>query len=260
MLLEGKVAVVSGVGPNIGRSIALAFAREGADVALAARREEVLRDVAAEVESLGARAICVPTDITDPAQCHRLAAETRAAFGRIDILVNNAFTARPVVLFAESNLEDWRGPMEVNVWGSLNLTQAVLPSMRELGAGTVIMINAGDYRLSLPGYGPYMASKTALRAVSCQLAKELGQWGIRVNSVVPSVTGEGAEIVERFAGEAERLGVEPHVLLEQVAAERALGIIPTPDEVASAVVFFASDLSRAATGQFLHVDGGQVFA
>jgi NAD(P)-dependent dehydrogenase (short-subunit alcohol dehydrogenase family) len=258
VLLEDRVGIVAGAGLGIGRSIALAFAREGADVALAARSEQTLRAVVTEVEALGRRAICVTTDITDAEQCRRLAEATHTAFGRVDVLVNNAALARPITAFADSDLAEWRRPMEVNYWGTLNMTHAVVPYMRERGGGRVIMINASSARSAAEGFGAYTGSKAALQGICRTLARELGRWGIRVNSVVPSSTDSPS--FRRFcAQEAEQRGVDPQVLYDEAAARNALGYVPTADEVAGAVMFFASDLSSAATGQFLHVDGGYLF-
>jgi NAD(P)-dependent dehydrogenase (short-subunit alcohol dehydrogenase family) len=262
MLLEHKVGVISGVGPGIGRSVALAFAREGADLALAARSDKTVQAVANEVELLGRRAICVKTDITVPEDCQRLAREAERAFGRIDLLVNNAGLVNPVASFAGSALNDWRQAMEVNYWGSLALTHAVVPYMRKVGGGRVIMINSEAARRTEVGFGPYTGSKAALLAASRVLAKELGAWGIRVNNVVPSATvpSSGTAELPRFLlGQAEQRGVDPKVVYDEVAATRALGYIPTSDEVAGAVLFFASDLGRAVTGEFLHVNGGSWF-
>jgi NAD(P)-dependent dehydrogenase (short-subunit alcohol dehydrogenase family) len=255
MLLQRKIGIVSGVGPGIGRSIALAFAREGADVALAARSEETLREVAREVEALGRRAIAVPTDITEPDDCRRLAEATQSAFGRIDVLVNNAFTARPVVAFADSDLSDWRQAMEVNYWGSLNLTHAVVPFMRELDDARVIMINASASRVAGVGYGAYCGSKAGLLGATRVLAKELGAQGVRVNSVLPSAT-DTPSLRGYFDDLAAERGADPQALFDDAAGLNALGYIPPADEVAGAVVFFASPLARAVTGQVLHADAG----
>jgi NAD(P)-dependent dehydrogenase (short-subunit alcohol dehydrogenase family) len=257
MLLESKVGIVSGVGPGIGRAIALAFAREGADVALGGLMEDTMRDVAAEVEALGRRVISVPTDVTEPEQCEHLAEATYAAFGRIDVLVNNAFVSRPVVTLAESDLADWRPAMEVNFWGSLSMTKAVVPYMRERGDGRVIMRSSSTNH-GIEGWGAYTSSKGALRTMCRILAKELGPWGIRVNTVTPGFT-DGPTIERFFAEQAQRLGVDARAVREQSAAENALRYIPSADEVAGAVVFFASELGRAATGQYLLVNGGRYF-
>ena len=255
MLLQDKVAVVSGVGPGIGRAIALAPAREGADVAIVARTPQRLDEIAAEVQSLGRRAIACPADVTAPEQCRRVAADTHAAFGRIDVLVNNAFTAQPVVQFADGPVEQWRAAMEVNLWASLNLTHAVVPFMRDGGDGRVIMVNATAARASNPGYGPYITSKAALMAATRVLANELGPMGIKVNSVVAGAT-DNPNLWSHFNREAARRGVAPQVVYDEVAASNALRHIPTSDEVAQGAVFFASELGRAATAQFLLIDAG----
>jgi NAD(P)-dependent dehydrogenase (short-subunit alcohol dehydrogenase family) len=258
VLLANKVGIVSGAGPGIGRATALAFAREGADVSLAARSPESLDELAAEVESLGRRAIAVPTDITDPEQCRHLAQATYEAFGRIDVLVNNAYTALPIVSFSDANLQDWRNAMEVNLWGSLNMTQAVLPYMRELGEGRIIM-TSNAMRHALEGMGAYATSKGALRSASRLLARELGKWGIRVNTVALGTTADNPHSASWFAKQANQEGVGPEVISSRVAAANALGYLPASSEVAEAVLFFASDMGSAATGQFMLVNGGQSF-
>src|SRR5262249_39605216 len=147
-----------------------------------------LRDVAAEVEALGRQAIPMPTDSTRPEDCRRIAEAANAAWGRIDIAVCGAFTAQPVGRFADADLDTWRSTMEANYWANLHLGQAVLPYMRELGNGRVIMINASSSRQTGIGYGSYSGSKSGLLGVTRTLAKELGEWGIRVNSVLPCAT------------------------------------------------------------------------
>jgi NAD(P)-dependent dehydrogenase (short-subunit alcohol dehydrogenase family) len=258
VLLGNKVGIVSGAGPGIGRATALAFAREGADVAVAARSRESLEELAAEIEALGRRAIAVPTDITDPEQCVHLAKVTFEAFGRIDVLVNNAYTARPFASFVDSDLKDWRAAMEVNLWGSLNMTHAVVPYMRELGEGRIIMTSAA-MRHALEGTGAYATSKGALRSASRLLARELGKYGIRVNTVAAGVTADNPNSGRYFAEQAKKEGVEPEVVWGRIAAANALKYVPTSAEVAEAVLFFASGMGSAGTGQFVLVDGGQSF-
>jgi NAD(P)-dependent dehydrogenase (short-subunit alcohol dehydrogenase family) len=216
------------------------FAREGADVAVAARRRDSIDEVAAEVEALGRRAIAVPTDITDPEQCVRLAEATFEAFGRIDILVNNAYTAMPYVPFADGDVNDWRNAMEINLWGSLNMTHAVVPYMRDLGEGRIIMTSSPN-RHALEGMGAYATSKGALRTASRLLARELGKYGIRVNTVTPGVTADNPNSGRHFAALAEQEGVEPEVVWNRIADANALKYVPSSAEIAEAVLFFASD-------------------
>ncbi len=136
MLLENRIAIVSGIGPGMGRDISLAFAREGAHVVLAARRVSMLDAVAAQVRALGRKALCVPTDIAQPEDCRRLVDAAQAEFGRIDILVNNAFKGTPEPRIEETTMDAWRGIFDVNVFGSIQLTQAVIPHMKAQGRGS----------------------------------------------------------------------------------------------------------------------------
>ncbi len=255
MLLEGRVAVVSGIGPGMGRDIALALAREGADLALCARTEARLESVAKEVEALGRRVIAVCTDITRSNDCRRLAQRARAEYGRIDVLVNNAFHPGSYRTVEDDDLDNWRPPFEVNVLGSLRLTKEVIPLMKEQGGGSIIMINSMIIREALPTMAGYAASKGALMAATQTLARELGPDQIRVNSVVPGYIW-GPSLESYFAQQAKQRGVDPQQIYDEVAARIALGKVPDSEEISGAVVFFASDLSRVVTGQSLDVNGG----
>jgi NAD(P)-dependent dehydrogenase (short-subunit alcohol dehydrogenase family) len=258
MLLAGRVAIVSGVGPGLGQATALACAREGADVVLAARSAPALEAVAGEIRALGRRALAVPTDIARTDDCARLAAATRDAFGRVDVLVNNAFRSAPYDDFESAKLDDWRQIFEVNVFGTLAVTQAVVPVMKAGGGGSVVMINSMSTRIIEPRFGGYAASKGALMIAAQTLARELGAHRIRVNSVVPGYIW-GPALERWFASLAAQRNTTPEAIYAEIAARTALGHIPTSEEIASAVVFFASDLSRAITGQALDVNGGHFF-
>ena len=172
-LLAGRVAIVSGVGPGLGRAIALALARAGADVGLGARRAAPLERVAAEIEDLGRRSCAVPTDVTDPDQCRRLTDTVASELGRLDALVNNAFAEEdwhePFDGFDPAR---WRAPMAVNCLGSLTLTQAALPHLRGRG-GAVVMISTLSVKNPIPLLAGYAASKRALTDASRVLADEL---------------------------------------------------------------------------------------
>ncbi len=255
MLLENRVAIVSGVGPGMGRDISLAFAREGADVVLGARSAGKLEAVAAEVEALGRQALCVPTDITDQAQCQALADAAHDKFGRLDVLVNNAFIQPPFETIEDNDMKTWRKGFEVNVFGSIQMTKAVIPHMKSHGGGSVIFINSMSARRIQKEFGVYAASKSALLSAAKTLARELGEYQIRVNSVVPGyIWGDSVEWYFRFLAEQE--GITPEEKYDQVADETALHHLPTSAEIADSVVFFASDLSRVVTGQALDVNGG----
>jgi len=258
MLLKDRVVIVSGIGPGMGRDISLACAREGADVVLAARGADKLTAVAKDVEALGRRALCVATDIAVAEECRRLAAAAHDKLGRIDVLVNNAFKGGVEPLMAEAPVELWRQVFDVNVFGSLQLTQAVIPHMRRQGSGSIVFINSMSMRVIEAKFGGYAASKGALMIAAQTLAKELGRDKIRVNSVVPGYIW-GPALQGYFKTLAQQQGTTPEAVYAETAARTALNHIPTSEEIADAVVFFASDLSRAITGQALDVNGGHFF-
>lgn len=257
-LLGGRTAIVSGVGPGLGRAIALAAARDGASVVLAARTEAFLNKVAEEITSAGGRALAVATDISDPEQCRRLVDTTVAALGRIDVLVNSAYRPDVFKLFEEVDLADWRAILEVNLFGSLQLSQAVVPHMKEAGGGSIVFVNSMIMRKILPLQGGYAVSKGALMTAAQVLAKELGRYQIRVNSVVPGwMWGPPVQGYVAFTSKAR--GVADQEVIDEIAADITLGAIPSDDEAAEAVVFLASDRAKAITGQALDVNGGEVF-
>ena len=259
MLLKDRVAIVSGIGPGMGRDISLACAREGAHLVLAARGADKLTAVAEEVRHLGRRALCVPTDIARADDCRRLVEAAHAEHGRIDVLVNNAFRGGLEPPMADADMNEWRKIFDVNVFGSLQLTQAVVPHMRDRGGGSIVFINSMSMRIIEPKFGGYAASKGALMIAAQTLARELGRDKIRVNSVVPGhIDGPNLRIF--FQMEAKRLGIGEDEVSARIAAEGVLGHIATSEEVAEAVLFFASAQSAAVTGQSLHVNAGQYFA
>lgn len=259
MLLKDRVAIISGVGPGMGRHVALIFAREGAKVVLAARTQNTLDAVAAEVVARGGEALTVRADVTNRDDCRALARKAKERFGRIDILSNNAYTEGAMVPVDELRIEDWRRPMEVNFFGNLQLTMEVVPVMKAQGGGSIVMTNSMIVRRVLPTMAAYAASKAALLTATQSLALELGRYQIRVNSVLPGYIW-GDTLERYFKALAEQRQVDPRVVYDEVASQIALGKIPHSSEIAEAVLFFASDLSRVITGQSLDVNGGHVFA
>ena len=257
-LLTDRIVLVSGIGPGLGREIALACAREGAHVVLAARTASALEEVAVAVRAAGRRALAVATDLSQAEDCQRLADAARAEFGRIDVLVHNAFQNNPVSLVEEADLDDWRRIFEVNLFGALRLTQAIVPTMKTQGRGVIVFVNTMSIRIVEPLMGGYAASKGALMTASQTLAKELGPAGIRVNSIVPGYIWS-AKMEAYFRHLAQERGVTYESVHADITSRTALRHIPDSAEVADAVVLLASDLARAITGQALDVNGGHFF-
>ena len=254
-LLTGTVAVVSGVGPGLGRSIVLACAREGADVVLAARTAGRLDEVAKEVTALGRRALAVPADITDEAAAAHLARATLAEFGRADTLVHNAFAIPPLTSLADADPDALRTAFDTNVLAVLRLTRLFTPALAA-SQGSVVMINSAVLRHSRLPFGGYKMAKSALLALARSLATELGADGIRVNSVAPGYIWAGS-LKWYFGYLAEQRGVDRQQIYDEAAATTDLRRLPEPDEVADAVVFLASSMARAITGQCLDVNSGE---
>ncbi len=258
-LLAGKVAVVSGLGPGMGRDIALALAREGADIVMAARRDQRMRRVADEIEGLGMQAQCVQADVTDRESCDALAAAARDTFGRVDVVVNNAFAGGGSATFEDADLESWRTAFDVNLFGSLQLTQSLLPLLKEQEDSRVIMINTMSVQRIDAGFGAYAASKAALASATKTLARELGQYGVRVNGIHPGYIWGPS--VEWYLNElARERGVTFQEVYDELAAETCLGYLPSSEEIAGTVVFLASPLSRPVTGQAISVNAGHHLA
>ena len=238
----------------MGRDISLTLAGAGADVVLAARREDTMAAVADEVRALGRRATCVATDVTDPDACERLA----EAAAPVDVLVNNAFAEEDWATFEGFDAERWRQPFDVNVFGTLSLTQAVARRMKANGGGSVVFVSTLSTRQPNPIIGGYASSKRAQMTAAQQLALELGPYGIRVNCVAPGHI-DGTSLRRYFAWIAEQRGITPADVYDEIAGTNALHHIPTSEEISRAVLFFASPLSRVVTGQTLDVNCGRHF-
>jgi NAD(P)-dependent dehydrogenase (short-subunit alcohol dehydrogenase family) len=254
-LLHGTVVVVSGVGPGLGRSIALSSARAGAHLVLAARTPELLDAVAKEVTDLGRQALVVPTDITDPDSAQHLLDASIETFGRIDTLVNNAFAVPPLVDLLEADLDAVRAGLETTVLAALRLTRLFAPTLIETH-GSVVMINSAVLRHSRRPFGPYKLAKAGLLSIAQSLATELGPHGVRVNTVAPGYIWADS-LKWLFDRQARARGISRQDVYDETAATIDLRRLPEPDEIADAVVFLASRLARAITGQCLDVNGGE---
>ena len=254
-LLKDKVVVISGVGPALGTTLARRCAEQGADLVLAARTVERLEDVAKQITDLGRRAISVGTDITDDAQVANLVEETLKAYGKVDVLINNAFRVPSMRPFANTTFEHMRDAMDLTVFGALRMVQGFTPALAE-AKGSVVNVNSMVVRHSQAKYGAYKMAKSALLAMSQTLATELGEQNIRVNSVLPGYIW-GGTLQSYFEHQAGKYGTSVDDIYKAAAVNSDLKRLPTEDEVASAILFMASDLSSGITGQVLDVNCGE---
>jgi NAD(P)-dependent dehydrogenase (short-subunit alcohol dehydrogenase family) len=254
-LLDGKVVVISGVGPALGTTLARRCAENGADLVLAARTVERLDDVAKQVTDMGRRAVSIGTDITDEAQVANLVEEAIKAYGKVDVLINNAFRVPSMKPFANTTFEHIRDTIELTVLGALRLVQGFTPALAET-KGSVVNVNSMVVRHSQAKYGAYKMAKSALLAMSQTLATELGDQGIRVNSVLPGYIW-GGTLESYFKHQAGKYGTTVEQIYESTAVNTDLKRLPTEHEVASAILFMASDLSSGITGQALDVNCGE---
>ena len=254
-LLENKVVVISGVGPALGTTLARRCAEQGADLVLAARTVERLEDVAKQVADMGRRAVTVGTDITDEGQVSHLVEESLKAYGKVDVLINNAFRVPSMRPLANTTFEHMREAIELTVFGALRLIQSFTPALAE-AKGSVVNVNSMVVRHSQAKYGAYKMAKSALLAMSQSLATELGEQDIRVNSVLPGYIW-GDTLKGYFNHQAGKYGTTVDEIYQATAAASDLKRLPTEDEVASAILFMASDLASGITGQALDVNCGE---
>lgn len=254
-MLQGKVVVISGVGPALGATLAHRFAGDGADLVLAARSVERIDEVATRIAETGRRAIAVGTDITDDDQVAKLVETSLEAYGRVDALVNNAFRVPSMKPLTQTTFEHIREAIDLTALGALRLVRGFTPALAATH-GSVVNVNSMVIRHSQVKYGAYKMAKSALLAMSQSLATELGEHNIRVNSVVPGYIW-GETLKGYFAHQAGKYGTTIEDLYTAAAAGSDLKRLPTEEEVASAVVFLAGDVSSGISGQTLDVNCGE---
>ena len=256
-MLKDKIAVITGGGRGLGRVIALACAREGADLVLASRSVEALQETRAEVESFGRKALVVPTDIRHEDSVRNLAEQALARFDHIDILVNNTGITGPTAPLWEITPAEWEETFAVNVTGAYLCCRAFLPSMIERRSGSILFISSMTGKRPLFGRTPYAAGKLALVGLARTLAWETGPYGIRVNVISPGpIEGERVERVIRNQAQAE--GISEDEARRRFTSSSPLGWLVPPGDIADAVVFLASDKAASITGEDLNVSAGTV--
>jgi NAD(P)-dependent dehydrogenase (short-subunit alcohol dehydrogenase family) len=255
VLLEGKTVVVSGVGPGLGREIAAAAAREGANVMMGARREENLKAAADEIDPSGEHVGWERTDIMQADDCSRLVDAAAEKFGRLDAVINCAALDTVFGGVEGADFDEWRKTFDTNVIGTLQVCQAAVPHLKQQG-GAIVLIGSQSMYWPQVMQMAYASSKGALESAQRYLAKELGPYKIRVNTVVPSwMWGPPVEGYVNMTADAQ--GLKPEDIVAGITANMPLGEIPSDGDVAEVVVFFASDRARMVSGQSLLVNAGE---
>ncbi len=258
-LLEGKVVVLSGVGPGLGRSLGEEAAKLGADLVLVSRTQKRLDKMAEVVRSYGRRALVVPTDINDEEACENLVKATLEEYGRVDCLLNNAFAIPPMEPLTSIKHDALRSSLETNAFAPLRLSTLFADALAESPdkpGGSIIMVNSAVLRQSQPEFAGYKMTKGTLVHIASSLATELGPRGIRVNSVAPSWIYEDVNKAY-FDWMAQERGVTHDDIYRETADLTDLKRLATPEEVARATLFLASDLASAISGITLDVSCGE---
>jgi NAD(P)-dependent dehydrogenase (short-subunit alcohol dehydrogenase family) len=249
MPLSGKVALITGAASGIGRATALLFAREGAAVAVADLNADAGQRVVDQITKSGGRAFFEGIEVTRTADCQRLVERAIREFGRIDILFNNAGIIRRATVLDLSE-DDWDRVMAVNVKSIYLLSREVIPHMQKAGGGTIINTASGWGLTGGAKAAVYCASKGAVVLLTKAMAIDHGPQKIRVNCICPGDTDTGM-----LRDEAQQLGEENSRFLAE-ATKRPLCRVGTPEEIAQAALYLASDASSFVTGTALVVDGG----
>lgn len=255
-MLDGKVVVISGIGPNLGQALARRAADHGAaGVVLAARSKDILNELAGEINGSGGKALAVPTDITSEEDVQNLAKATLDEFGRVDAVVNNAFVMPPQTPLMQTDDAEVAKTFDVSLYGSLRVTRAFVPSLTET-QGAVLFVNSVVLKHTRVGFGPYRLAKASLLAAAQSLGTELGPQGVRVNSIAPGWIG-GVTLKRAFNYMAQARGVTPEEIEAEVLQTIDLRRVPMPDEIADAGLFLCSPLANAVTKQCLEVSSGE---
>jgi NAD(P)-dependent dehydrogenase (short-subunit alcohol dehydrogenase family) len=259
MLLQNKVALITGSGRGIGRAMAKLFAQEGARVFLAARTEAELSATAKEIVAAHGEAAYVTADLTREADCAHVVAVAREKFARIDILVNNAGHYGPVVPVEDYPLEEFDSVIAVHLRAAFVVSKLVLQEMYARKSGVILNISSLSAKSAFGWGSAYAAAKAGLLGLTRVMAAEASRQGVRVNAICPGPVTETVMSKELGNTLAEKLGVSPEEQLKGFLNSILQGRGQTAMEIAQAALFLCSDMSTAIVGQSINVDGGAAF-
>jgi 3-hydroxybutyrate dehydrogenase len=259
MLLKHRVALVTGSGRGIGRSVAQLFAKEGAAVFLTARTEGELASTGAAIEQNGGRAAYAIADLSREVDCAHIVATTREKFGKIDILVNNAGHYGPVVPVEDYPLADFDKVIAVHLRAAFLLSKFVLPEMYARQSGVILNISSLSAKAAFAWGSAYAAAKAGMLGLTRVTAAEGARKGVRVNAICPGPVTETQMSKELGAALAKKMGVNEQEQLAGFLNGLLQGRAQTAEEIARAALFLCSEQSSAMTGQSINVDGGATF-
>jgi 3-hydroxybutyrate dehydrogenase len=259
MLLENKVALITGSGRGIGRAMANLFAKEGASVFLTARTEKEIASVAKEIAAEGGKAGFASADLTQVADCERVFAAAVKQFGRVDILVNNAGHYGPVVPVEEYPLEEFEKVINVHLRAAFLLSKLALAGMYARKSGVILNISSLSAKAAYSWGSAYAAAKAGLLGLTRYVAAEAARNGVRVNAICPGPVTETVMSKELGNTLAKKLNVSPEDQLKGFLGSILQGRGQTAMEIAQAALFLCSEMSSAVVGQSINVDGGAAF-
>ena len=247
--VDGRVVIVTGSGQGIGRSYAHYLARAGAIAVIAERDARRAKAVADEIAASGGRALAIETDVADGKQVKEMVSQTFGELGRVDALINNAaiHTALERRPFYDIPDDEWAAVMNVNINGYFHCAKAVVPAMREAGYGRIVNISSAAVWLGLPNYLHYVTTKAAIVGMTNSMSRELGEFGITVNAILPG----------QILTEVENPG-QTQAAIDAVLARQAIKRSGLPNDVMGLLLYLISPASGFVTGQGLVVDGGIV--
>jgi 3-oxoacyl-[acyl-carrier protein] reductase len=245
MKLEGKVAVVTGAGRGVGKAIALAFARDGADLTVVSRTLTEVEQTASEVESLGRNALALKVDVSNKRDVDCMVNETLSVYGKIDVLVNNAGMLGPIGPLHENDVDEWIKTVHVNLIGAFLCCRAVLPVMIQQRRGKIINLSGGGAAYPKPNFSAYACSKAAVVRLTETLAEEVKEYNIQVNAIAPGTVK--TRMVEQIVEAGDVTGETALADARKVLEGGGAGFEP----VTSLAVFLASEESDGLTGRLI---------